>query len=56
MANAYAELNIAKDTNEIEKLIYSINSFRTGAQLLFFRASKPNHRVKDILRRLRKAF
>ena len=27
MANAYAELNIEQDTNEIEKLIYSINSF-----------------------------
>lgn len=27
MANAYAELNIEQDTNEIEQLIYAINSF-----------------------------
>ncbi|MGE6362728.1 hypothetical protein ACQKD9_02410 [Bacillus paramycoides] len=53
MANAYAELNIEKDTNEIEKLIYSINSFTAN---YFSLELVSQSQSEDIFFRLRKLF
>ncbi len=51
MANAYAELNIEQDTNEIEKLIYSINSFTAN---YFSLELVSQSQSEDIFFRLRK--
>ena len=53
MANAYAELNIEQDTNEIEKLIYSINSFTAN---YFSLELVSQSQSEDIFFRLRKLF
>ncbi|PGA98749.1 hypothetical protein [Bacillus toyonensis] len=53
MANAYAELNIEQDTNEIEKLIYSINSFAANCFSLELVSQSQS---EDIFFRLRKLF
>ncbi|EJS66216.1 MULTISPECIES: hypothetical protein [Bacillus] len=53
MANAYAELNIDQDTNEIEKLIYSINSFTAN---YFSLELVSQSQSEDIFFRLRKLF
>ncbi|PGM97893.1 hypothetical protein [Bacillus cereus] len=53
MANAYAELNIEQDTNEIEKLIYSINSFTANYFALELVSQSQS---EDIFFRLRKLF
>ena len=51
MANAYAELNIEQDTNEIEQLIYSINSFTAN---YFSLELVSQSQSEDIFFRLRK--
>ncbi|EEL82634.1 hypothetical protein bcere0028_16980 [Bacillus cereus AH1271] len=53
MANAYAELNIEQDTNEIEKLIYSINSFTAN---YFSLELVSQSQSEDIFFRLRNLF
>lgn len=51
MANAYAELNIEQDTNEIEQLIYAINSFTAN---YFSLELVSQSQSEDIFFRLRK--
>lgn len=53
IAHAYAEINIEQDTNEMEKLIYSINSFTAN---YFFSELASQSQGRDIFYHLRKTF
>ena len=53
MAYEYSELNIERDTKEIEKLIYSINAFTAN---YFFLELASQSQGRDIFEHLRKSF